>query len=116
MLRRENRRLREDVEILKRATAFFPLAESFCASLKRECLDHQPWLTRAAARQATMDTSPGSTARACTAPLLHDSRRVRNRDRQGRRQAGSLSEPSALSVKAGQPPLGPPALNLGGAG
>ena len=31
------------------------LAESFFASLKGECLDHQPWPTRAAARQATVD-------------------------------------------------------------
>jgi transposase InsO family protein len=31
------------------------LAESFFASLKGECLDHQPWPTRAAARHATVD-------------------------------------------------------------
>jgi transposase InsO family protein len=31
------------------------LAESFFASLKGECLDQQPWLTRAAARRATVD-------------------------------------------------------------
>jgi putative transposase len=31
------------------------LAESFFASLKGECLDHQPWPTRAAARHATLD-------------------------------------------------------------
>jgi transposase InsO family protein len=31
------------------------LAESFFASLKGECLDHQPWPTRAAARRATVD-------------------------------------------------------------
>jgi putative transposase len=30
------------------------LAESFFASLKGECLDHQPWPTRAAARHATV--------------------------------------------------------------
>jgi putative transposase len=30
------------------------LAESFFASLNGECLDHQPWPTRAAARQATV--------------------------------------------------------------
>ena len=31
------------------------LAESFFASLKGECLDQQPWPTRAAARRATVD-------------------------------------------------------------
>jgi transposase InsO family protein len=31
------------------------LAESFFASLKGECLDHQPWPTRAAARHATVE-------------------------------------------------------------
>jgi putative transposase len=31
------------------------LAESFLASLNGECLDHQPWPTRAAARHATVD-------------------------------------------------------------
>jgi transposase InsO family protein len=31
------------------------LAESFFASLKGECLDHQPWPTRAAARRATVE-------------------------------------------------------------
>jgi len=31
------------------------LAESFFASLKGECLDQQPWPTRAAARRATID-------------------------------------------------------------
>jgi transposase InsO family protein len=31
------------------------LAESFFASLKGECLDRQPWPTRAAARRATVD-------------------------------------------------------------
>jgi putative transposase len=31
------------------------LAESFFASLKGECLDHQPWPSRAAARRATVD-------------------------------------------------------------
>jgi putative transposase len=31
------------------------LAESFFASLKGECLDQQPWLTRAAARHATVE-------------------------------------------------------------
>jgi putative transposase len=31
------------------------LAESFFASLKGECLDHQPWPTRAAARRAIVD-------------------------------------------------------------
>jgi transposase InsO family protein len=31
------------------------LAESFFASLKRECLDQQPWPTRAAARRATVE-------------------------------------------------------------
>jgi putative transposase len=31
------------------------LAESFFASLKGECLDLQPWPTRAAARRATVD-------------------------------------------------------------
>jgi putative transposase len=31
------------------------LAESFFASLKGECLDQQPWPTRAAARHATVD-------------------------------------------------------------
>jgi transposase InsO family protein len=31
------------------------LAESFFASLKGECLDQQPWPTRAAARGATVD-------------------------------------------------------------
>jgi putative transposase len=31
------------------------LAESFFASLKCECLDLQPWPTRAAARRATVD-------------------------------------------------------------
>ena len=45
------------------------LAESFFASLKGECLDHQPWPTRAAARRATVSTSPGTTAPASTAPL-----------------------------------------------
>jgi transposase InsO family protein len=30
-------------------------AESFFASLKRECLDLQPWPTRAGARRATVD-------------------------------------------------------------
>ena len=30
------------------------LAESFFASLKGECLDHQPWPTRAAARHTTV--------------------------------------------------------------
>ena len=30
-------------------------AESFFASLKGECLDQQPWPTRAAARRATVD-------------------------------------------------------------
>ena len=45
------------------------LAESFFASLKGECLDQQPWPTRAAARHATVDTSPGTTAPGCTAPL-----------------------------------------------
>jgi putative transposase len=31
------------------------LAESFFASLKGECLDHQPWPTRAAARRTTVE-------------------------------------------------------------
>jgi transposase InsO family protein len=31
------------------------LAESFFASLKGECLDHQPWPTRTAARRVTVD-------------------------------------------------------------
>ena len=31
------------------------LAESFFSSLKGECLDHQPWPTRAAARHATVE-------------------------------------------------------------
>jgi putative transposase len=31
------------------------LAESFFAALKGECLDHQPWPTRAAARHATVE-------------------------------------------------------------
>jgi putative transposase len=31
------------------------LAESFFASLKGECLDQQPWPTRAAARRATVE-------------------------------------------------------------
>jgi putative transposase len=31
------------------------LAESFFASLKGECLDQQPWPTRAAARHATVE-------------------------------------------------------------
>ena len=31
------------------------LAESFFASLKGECLDQQPWPSRAAARRATVD-------------------------------------------------------------
>ena len=31
------------------------LAESFFASLKGECLDEQPWPTRAAARRATVE-------------------------------------------------------------
>jgi putative transposase len=31
------------------------LAESFFASLKGECLDQQPWTTRAAARHATVE-------------------------------------------------------------
>jgi putative transposase len=31
------------------------LAESFFASLKGECLDHQPWPTRTAARRATVE-------------------------------------------------------------
>jgi putative transposase len=31
------------------------LAESFFASLKGECLDHQPWPTRAATRHATVE-------------------------------------------------------------
>lgn len=31
------------------------LAESFFASLKGECLDQQPWSTRAAARRATVE-------------------------------------------------------------
>jgi putative transposase len=31
-----------------------PLAESFLASLKGECLDQQPWPTRTAARVATV--------------------------------------------------------------
>ena len=32
-----------------------PLAESFFASLKGECLDQQPWPTRAAARRAIVE-------------------------------------------------------------
>jgi transposase InsO family protein len=43
--------------------------KSFFASLKGECLDQQPWPTRAAARRATLETSPGTTAPGCTAPL-----------------------------------------------
>ena len=35
--------------------SFNALAESFFASLKGECLDHQPWPTRAGARRATVD-------------------------------------------------------------
>jgi len=31
------------------------LAESFFSALKGECLDHQPWPTRAAARRATVE-------------------------------------------------------------
>ena len=34
--------------------SFNALAESFFASLKGECLDLQPWPTRAAARRATV--------------------------------------------------------------
>ena len=35
--------------------SFNALAESFFASLKGECLDQQPWPSRAAARHATVD-------------------------------------------------------------
>ena len=35
--------------------SFNALAESFFASLKGECLDQQPWPTRAAARHATVE-------------------------------------------------------------
>jgi hypothetical protein len=44
-------------------------------------------------------------------PWLHDPRRVRDRHPQGGPHAGSLTEPPALSVKAGQPQgtSGPPA-------
>ena len=44
------------------------LAESFFASLKGECLDLQPWPTRAAARRATVDYIAWYTAPGCTAP------------------------------------------------
>jgi putative transposase len=37
-------------------------------ALKGECLDQQPWPTRAAARRVTGSTSPGTTALGCTAP------------------------------------------------
>ena len=39
-------------------------------------------------------------------PWLPDPRRVRDRHRGGGHQAGSLTEPPALSVKAGQPHIG----------
>jgi hypothetical protein len=58
-LRRECRRPREDVEILKRATAFF-------VTLKGERLDVQTWPARAMARRS-WNTSPGTTAPGCTA-------------------------------------------------
>jgi transposase InsO family protein len=45
-LRRENRRLREDVDILKRATV---------SSLKGELIDDRAWPTRAGARRAVVD-------------------------------------------------------------
>jgi transposase InsO family protein len=38
-----------------RAVLGHALAESFFTSLKGECLDLQPWPTRAAARRATVD-------------------------------------------------------------
>jgi transposase InsO family protein len=79
------------------------LAESFFASLKGECLDHQPWPTRAAAPRDRGIHRLVQRHPAAQRPWLHDPRRVRDHDRRGGRLAGRLTEPSALSVKAGQP-------------
>ena len=80
------------------------LAESFFASLKGECLDQQPWPTRAAARRAIVEyigwfngTPPAQRVR------LPDTYRVRSSHPTGDHREGSLTEPSALSVKTGQP-------------
>ena len=45
------------------------LAESFFASLKGECLDLQPWPTRAGARRATVDYIAWNNRTGSTAPL-----------------------------------------------
>jgi transposase InsO family protein len=47
-----------------------PLAESCFASLKGECLDQQPWPTRAAARRATVEYIAWYNRTGCTAPRL----------------------------------------------
>ncbi|HWD42986.1 MAG TPA: hypothetical protein VHM23_04570 [Actinomycetota bacterium] len=43
------------IDIASRRVVGFALAESCSASLKGECLDQQPWPTRAAARRATVE-------------------------------------------------------------
>jgi putative transposase len=66
------------------------LAESFFASLKGECLDRQPWPTRAGARRATVDYIAGYNG-----PRLHSAL--------GDQTPTSTSPPPARRSLLGQP-------------
>jgi hypothetical protein len=81
------------------------LAESFFASLKASawtCSSGRPELGPAA---PPWTTSPGTTAPGSTAPWATRPRRVRVHHPQGGHSSGSLTAPSALSVKPGQPQM-----------
>jgi transposase InsO family protein len=79
------------------------LAESFFASLKGECLDQQPWPTRAAAHRATVEYIAWYNGTRLHSALGYRTRRVRDRQPPGGPHPGSLTEPPTLSVKTGQP-------------